>query len=180
VGTIVAEGKELREFGGETYVMEHALVPEVALVKAHRADKSGNLQFRLTARNFNPAAAMAGKICVVEVEEIVEPATWCPTRCTCPAFTCTASCTTPTPRSASRSAPSRAEDRSLIMAWTQDQMAGVLPAGTGRRFLRELRHWHPHPGGQLCASRQGSLAAKRKRHVGHRPFSRPKGRWMPT
>ena len=72
VGTIVAEGKELREFDGETYVMEHALVPEVALVKAHRADRSGNLQFRLTARNFNPAAAMAGKICVVEVEEIVE------------------------------------------------------------------------------------------------------------
>ncbi|MEN9373936.1 MAG: hypothetical protein RIR79_1488 [Pseudomonadota bacterium] len=72
VGTIVAEGKELREFNGETYVMEHALVPEVSLVKAHRADKSGNLQFRLTARNFNPAVAMAGKICVVEVEEIVE------------------------------------------------------------------------------------------------------------
>ena len=72
VGTLVAEGKELREFDGETYVMERALVPEVALVKAHRADKSGNLQFRLTARNFNPAVAMAGKICIVEVEEIVE------------------------------------------------------------------------------------------------------------
>jgi 3-oxoacid CoA-transferase subunit A len=72
VGTLVAEGKELREFDGETYVMERALVPEVALVKAHRADKSGNLQFRYTARNFNPAVAMAGKITVVEVEEIVE------------------------------------------------------------------------------------------------------------
>ncbi|MGQ0709428.1 MAG: CoA transferase subunit A [Rhodoferax sp.] len=72
VGTIVAEGKELREFDGHTYVMERALLPEVSLVKAHRADRSGNLQFRYTARNFNPAAAMAGKICVVEVEEIVE------------------------------------------------------------------------------------------------------------
>ena len=72
VGTVVADGKELREFDGETYVMERALVPDVSLVKAHRADKSGNLQFRLTARNFNPAVAMAGKICVVEVEEIVE------------------------------------------------------------------------------------------------------------
>jgi 3-oxoacid CoA-transferase subunit A len=72
VGTMVAEGKELREFDGETYVMERALLPDVALVKAWRADKSGNLQFRLTARNFNPAAAMAGKICVVEVEQIVE------------------------------------------------------------------------------------------------------------
>ncbi|MDE2077068.1 MAG: CoA transferase subunit A [Burkholderiales bacterium] len=72
VGTIVAEGKETREFDGETYVMERALLPEVALVKAYKADKSGNLIFRRTARNFNPAAAMAGKITVVEVEEIVE------------------------------------------------------------------------------------------------------------
>ena len=72
VGPMVAEGKEIREFDGEQYVMERALVPEVSLVKAHRADRSGNLQFRYTARNFNPAAAMAGKICVVEVEEIVD------------------------------------------------------------------------------------------------------------
>ena len=72
VGTKVAEGKELREFDGETYVMERALVPDVALVKAWRADTSGNLQFRLTARNFNPACAMAGKVCIVEVESIVE------------------------------------------------------------------------------------------------------------
>lgn len=72
VGTIVAEGKELREFDGETFVMERSLVPEVSLVKAAVADKSGNLRFNLTARNFNPAAAMAGKLCIVEVEKIVE------------------------------------------------------------------------------------------------------------
>ena len=72
VGTIVAEGKELREFDGHTYVMERSLLPEVSLVKAHIADKSGNLRFNLTARNFNPAAAMAGKVCIVEVEKIVE------------------------------------------------------------------------------------------------------------
>ena len=72
VGTMVAEGKEIREFNGEQYVMERSLTPDVALVKAHVADKSGNLQFRLTARNFNPAAAMAGKVCIVEVEKIVE------------------------------------------------------------------------------------------------------------
>ena len=72
VGTVVADGKELREFDGETYVMERALTPDVSLVKAHTADKSGNLQFRLTARNFNPAAAMAGKLCIVEVEHVVE------------------------------------------------------------------------------------------------------------
>ena len=72
VGTMVAEGKEVREFDGETYVMERSIVTDVSLVKAYRADTSGNLQFRLTARNFNPAAATAGKICIVEVEEIVE------------------------------------------------------------------------------------------------------------
>jgi 3-oxoacid CoA-transferase subunit A len=78
VGTLVAEGKEIREFDGEQYVMERSLVPDVSLVKAHVADKSGNLQFRLTARNFNPAVAMAGKICIVEVEHIVETGTLVP------------------------------------------------------------------------------------------------------
>jgi len=72
VGTLVAEGKELREFDGHTYVMERSLTPDVALGKAWKADKSGNLVFRRTARNFNPAVIMAGKISVVEVEEIVE------------------------------------------------------------------------------------------------------------
>jgi 3-oxoacid CoA-transferase subunit A len=72
VGTIVAEGKETREFDGHTYVMERSLVPDVSLVKAHLADKSGNLQFRTTARNFNPNVAMAGKVTIVEVEQIVE------------------------------------------------------------------------------------------------------------
>ena len=72
VGTMVAEGKETREFDGHTYVMERSLVPDVSLVKAHTADKSGNLVFRRTARNFNPAAAMAGKVTIVEVEKLVE------------------------------------------------------------------------------------------------------------
>ena len=72
VGTVVADGKELREFDGHTYVMERSLLPELSLVKAYVADKSGNLQFRKTARNFNPNVAMAGKVTVVEVEKIVE------------------------------------------------------------------------------------------------------------
>ena len=78
VGTLVAEGKETREFDGHTYVMERALVPDVSLGKAWKADKSGNLIFRRTARNFNPAVIMAGKISVVEVEEIVETGTFDP------------------------------------------------------------------------------------------------------
>ncbi|MFC0170114.1 CoA transferase subunit A [Pseudoduganella danionis] len=72
VGTIVAEGKEIREFDGEQYVMERSLVADVSLVKAWKADKAGNLVFRKTARNFNPNAAMAGKITIVEVEQLVE------------------------------------------------------------------------------------------------------------
>ena len=71
VGTIVAEGKELREFRGETYVMEESLFPDVSLVKADVADMAGNLRFHLTARNFNHAAATAGRICIVEVERLV-------------------------------------------------------------------------------------------------------------
>ena len=71
-GTIVAEGKETREFDGHHYVMETALKADVSLVKAWKADKAGNLVFRKTARNFNPACAMAGKVCVAEVEQLVE------------------------------------------------------------------------------------------------------------
>ncbi|MEI8326249.1 MAG: CoA transferase subunit A [Betaproteobacteria bacterium] len=77
-GTLVAQGKETREFDGHMYVMEHALLPDVSLVKAWKADKSGNLIFRRTARNFNPAVAMAGRITVVEVEEIVETGSFDP------------------------------------------------------------------------------------------------------
>ena len=71
VGTIVAEGKEVREFDGRQYVMERSLVPDISLVKAWMADRAGNLVFRRTARNFNPNAAMAGKLTIAEVEVIV-------------------------------------------------------------------------------------------------------------
>jgi 3-oxoacid CoA-transferase subunit A len=71
-GTIVAEGKETREFDGHHYVMETALKADVSLVKAWKADTSGNLVFRKTARNFNPAVAMAGKVCIAEVEQLVD------------------------------------------------------------------------------------------------------------
>ncbi len=71
-GTVVAEGKETRMFDGHHYVLETALKADVSLVKAWRADASGNLQFRKTARNFNPAVATAGKVCIVEVEELVD------------------------------------------------------------------------------------------------------------
>jgi len=71
VGTIIAEGKETKEFNGKTYVLEQGLVADLSIVKAWKADPSGNLVFRKTARNFNPPAATCGKVCVAEVEEIV-------------------------------------------------------------------------------------------------------------
>ncbi|RKF21601.1 CoA transferase subunit A [Altericroceibacterium spongiae] len=71
VGTMVAEGKEVRTFDGEDYVMERGIVADLAIVKAWKADETGNLVFRKTARNFNLPAATCGRICVVEVEEVV-------------------------------------------------------------------------------------------------------------
>ena len=73
VGTIVAEGKDLREFDGETYVMERGLLADVSLIHAWKGDTEGNLVYRKTARNFNPMMATAGKITVAEVEHLVEP-----------------------------------------------------------------------------------------------------------
>jgi 3-oxoacid CoA-transferase subunit A len=71
VGTVIAEGKEHKEFDGEAYILERAIVADLSIVKAWKADDTGNLVFRKTARNFNPPAAMCGKVCVAEVEEIV-------------------------------------------------------------------------------------------------------------
>ncbi len=73
VGTVIADGKEEREFNGEKYILETGLFADLAIVKAWKADTSGNLVFRKTARNFNPMMATAAKVTVVEVEEIVEP-----------------------------------------------------------------------------------------------------------
>lgn len=71
-GTLVAEGKETRQFDGDWYVMEHSLTADIGLVKAQKADKAGNLIFNKTARNFNPLCAMASRVCIAEVEEVVE------------------------------------------------------------------------------------------------------------
>ncbi len=71
VGTVIAEGKETKIFDGEEYILERGIVADVSIVKAWKGDDTGNLIFRKTARNFNPPAAMCGKVCVAEVEEIV-------------------------------------------------------------------------------------------------------------
>ncbi|MEP5730615.1 MAG: CoA transferase subunit A [Sulfitobacter sp.] len=71
VGTVIAEGKEVKVFNGEEYILEEGIFADLSLVKAWKADETGNLVFRKTARNFNPPAAMCGKVCIAEVEEIV-------------------------------------------------------------------------------------------------------------
>lgn len=71
VGTVIAEGKDVKNWNGQDYILEEGIFADLAIVKAWKADETGNLIFRKTARNFNPPAAMCGKICVVEVEEIV-------------------------------------------------------------------------------------------------------------
>ena len=78
VGTLVAEGKEAKEFNGEEFILERGIFADLALVKAWKADESGNVVFRKTARNFNQPAATCGKVCVVEVEEIVPTGTFDP------------------------------------------------------------------------------------------------------
>lgn len=73
VGTVIAEGKDHKDFDGETYILERGIVADLSIVKAWKADTTGNAVFRKTSRNFNPPAATCGRICVMEVEEIVEP-----------------------------------------------------------------------------------------------------------
>ena len=75
VGTVIAEGKEHKDFDGETYILERGIVADLSIVKAWKADTTGNAIFRKTARNFNPPAAKCGRVCVLEVEEIVAPGT---------------------------------------------------------------------------------------------------------
>ena len=98
VGTLVAEGKEAREFDGHTYILERGIRADLALVKAWKGDSHGNLVYRKTARNFNPMAATCGRVTVAEVERFwSSPASSTRTRSTRPASTCSASCTIPHP-----------------------------------------------------------------------------------
>jgi 3-oxoacid CoA-transferase A subunit len=111
VGTLVAEGKETREFDGHTYVMERSLVPDVSLVKAWKADKSGQPGLPPHGAQLQPGGAMAGKASASSRwKRSSRPAPSTPTPCTCPASTCTGWCSTPRPRSASRSAPPGAKN----------------------------------------------------------------------
>lgn len=104
-GTQVAEGKEVREFDGNMYVMERSIVADVALVKAWKADPSGNLVYRKTARNFNPMVATAGKVCIAEVEIMVEVGELDPDQVHTPGIYVDRIVHNPAPSKASNSAP---------------------------------------------------------------------------
>ena len=121
-GTIVAEGKETREFDGNHYVLERSLTADVALVKAWKADKSGNLIFRNTARNFNPMCATAGKITVAEVEEIVEVGELDPDAIHTPGIFVQRIVLNAHPEKRIEQRTVRAKG-DVIMAWTRDEMA---------------------------------------------------------
>ncbi|MPN04597.1 putative succinyl-CoA:3-ketoacid coenzyme A transferase subunit A [bioreactor metagenome] len=108
-GTLLAEGKDLRSFGGKEYVLEEAIKADVAIVKAWKGDKAGNLVYRKTARNFNPMIATCGKVTVAEVEELVEIGELDPDDVHTPGIYVDASSSAPATSSASSSAPSKAQ-----------------------------------------------------------------------
>ena len=126
-GTVVAEGKETREFDGDQYVLEHSLRADVSLVKAWRADTAGNLVYRKTARNFNPMIATAGRICIAEVEEIVDIGALEADHIHTPGIFVKRLVHNPHSRETHRAA----HGEEVLMSWNRDQMA--------QRAAQELR-----------------------------------------
>ena len=126
VGTLIAEGKEVREFDGETYLMERGLVADLAIVHAWKGDREGNLVYRKTARNFNPVMATAGRVTVAEVEHLVEPGEIDPDQIHTPASSSSGSSIPDRSKSASSSAPCASaapEGEEPDMPWSRDEMA---------------------------------------------------------
>jgi 3-oxoacid CoA-transferase subunit A len=142
VGTLVAEGKEHREFNGETYILETGLVADLSIIKAEKADTQGNLIFNKTARNFNPPMAMAGKVTVAEVEEIVPAGDLDPDHIHLPGVC------------ADKAADGRPRGSPLYRSAAD---------------VREPRHRHPDAGGELHPRRRGRDAAVGERHARHGP-----------
>ncbi len=144
VGTVIAEGKEHHEFDGKTYILERGIVADLAIVKAWKADETGNLVFRKTARNFNVPAATCGRTCVVEVEEIVPTGSIDPDHIHLRASMCIGSSWAAT-RNALNSAPCASgrpcDERGKGLG--PQRHCGAGGAGTARRDLCEP--WHRHP-----------------------------------
>ena len=182
-GTMVAEGKEVREFNGRKFILETALRGDFAFIKAWKGDRWGNLIYRKTARNFNPVMATAADYVIAEVEELVELGDAAAgIRCTRREFSWTRFSRAQTTRSASKreQCGSAHERRGERHGRPENRQAGTdrpaRRAGVARRLLRESRHRHADAGGQLYSGGHGSRAAIGKRHARRRPVSLSKAR----
>ena len=180
VGTLVAEGKEVREFDGRQYLLERALTADFALVKAWKGDRMGNLVYRKTARNFNPMMASAAKITIAEVEHLVEPGELDPDQVVTPGIyvqrVVVGEHFEKRIEKRTVAAEARMTDRSRE-ARTHRPPRGPRAA---RRFLRQPRHRHPDDGFELRAAGHRRRSAIGKRHAGRRPVSDRRRRGLPT
>ena len=168
-GTKLTEGKETKVFDGKEYVLEPGIKAEVSLVKAWKGDKSGNLIFRKTSRNFNPMIASCGKVCVAEVEQLVEVGELDPDQIHTPGIF------------VDRIIQGASYEKRIEFRTVQGSAAAkkenpdprvdgeARGAGVARRLLRQSRHRHPDAGGQLHSRRHERHAAVRERPARHRP-----------
>ena len=179
VGTLIAEGKEVKEFDGEKYLMERGLFADLAIVHAWKGDTAGNLVYRKTARNFNPMMATAAKVTVAEVEQLVPAGEIDPDHIHTPGIFVKRIVEVGTAKSASNSAtPVRAPttEAAEMNAQRQEKKSdgldprtdgGARRQGIARRLLRQSRHRHSDAGVELHPRRHGRHAAERERHARH-------------
>ena len=169
VGTVVAEGKEHKEFDGETYILERGIRADLSIVKGWKADEAGNLVFRKTARNFNQPMATAGRVCVVEVEEIVPVGSLDPDGIHLPSIY------------VKRMILGAPYDKKIEFRMTRQRRppdalgpqpdGGAGREGAARRLLRQSRHRHPDARREQHPGRDGGDASVRERDAGHRAVS---------
>ena len=170
-GTKLTEGKETKKFGDNEYVLEPGITAEVSFVKAWKGDKSGNLFYRKTSRNFNPMIATCGKVCVAEVEQLVEIGELDPDQVHTPGIYVDRIIQ-------GKNYEKRIEFRTVQGAavakagsTVRDLLAKRAAQGIARRLLRQSRHRHSDAGGQLHSRRNERHAAIREWLVRHRPVS---------
>ena len=165
VGTIVAEGKEIRDFNSEAYVMETGLVADISLVHAWKGDTEGNLVYRKTARNFNPMMATAGKLTIAEVEHLVEPGEIDPDDILTPGIYVQRIVHVAERREAHRAAHDaqarrRPELKESIDALDPRPNGGPRRQGAEGRLLRQSRHRHPDAGVELHSRRASACSCR--------------------
>ena len=175
VGTIVAEGKEIRDFNNEAYLMETGLVADISLVHAWMGDTEGNLVYRKTARNFNPMMATAGRLTIAEVEHLVQPGDIEADHIVTPGIFVHRIVHAPNAAEADRAAH-HAQARGRVVSRRGDDALDPRPNGGARRqgaegrLLRQPRHRHSDPGVELHPRGHPRSAAERERHARHGPL----------